>query len=77
MGLKITSYCMGVVRYHMSCHVSRVVGCIDHQMLIFLSSIKSEAGVNSNVTKGLVPYMSTTSISLERVFPDSHISEVH
>ena len=68
---------MGVVRDHMSCYVSRVVGCIDHQMLIFPSSIKSEAGVNSNVTKGLVPCMSTTSSSLERVFPDSHISEVH
>ena len=68
---------MGVVRDHMSCHMSRVVGCIDHQMLIFPSSIKSEAGVNSHVAKGLVPYMSTTSSSLERVFPDSHISEVH
>ena len=68
---------MGVVRDHMSCHVSRVAGCIEHQMLIFPSSIKSEAGVNSHVAKGLVPYLSTTSSSLERVSPDSHVSEVH
>ena len=77
MGVKITSYCVGVVRDHMRCHMSRVVGCIDHQMLMFPSSIKSEAEVNSNVAKGLAPCLSTTSSSLERVFPDSHLSEVH
>ena len=68
---------MGGAKDHMSCHMSRVAGCIDHQMLIFPSSIKSEAGVNSDVAKGLTPYMSTASSSLERVFPDGRISEVH
>ena len=53
----------------------KVVGYL-HQMLIFPSSIKSEAEVNTDVAKGLVSFTSTTNSSLERVFPDSHISEV-
>ena len=57
--------------------------CVHHMqssvLVLFLvlpSSIKSEAAVNSDVARSLVPHISTAASSLERVFPDNHISEV-